>query len=135
MSVSSFDPKKEKRTPPAPINLSEKAVAVIKDRLAENPDAIAIRVNLTTKGCSGTAFEMSYATEKKPGEELVEKNGAKILLPLTATMYLLGSTLDWVTGELGNERFDFVNNPNEEGRCGCGESVMLKKSPPPSLAP
>lgn len=130
MSVSTIDPKKKKRSLPPPVKISDAAINVIKKRLSEKQDAIAIRVKLTTKGCSGTSFEMEYATEKMPGEELVEQDGAKILLPLTATMYLLGSTLDWVKGELGNERFDFVDNPNEEGRCGCGESVMLKKSGP-----
>ena len=40
-----------------------------------------------------------------------------------ATLFLLGTTMDYEEGVL-ESGFKFVN-PNEKGRCGCGESFHV----------
>jgi iron-sulfur cluster assembly protein len=37
---------------------------------------------------------------------------------------LFGMQVDYVSDALGNAKFEFAN-PNETGRCGCGESFHV----------
>lgn len=46
-----------------------------------------------------------------------------IILDSKALMALVGTELDYVESDISSE-FVF-NNPNEKGRCGCGESFHL----------
>ena len=50
-------------------------------------------------------------------------NGAKILIDPKATMFLLGSVMDYKQDKLAS-RFVF-DNPNEKSTCGCGESFSI----------
>ena len=49
--------------------------------------------------------------------------GVTILLDPKATMFLIGTEIDFVTDKLSSS-FVF-KNPNEKGRCGCGESFTV----------
>ena len=51
------------------------------------------------------------------------RHGAKVLIDPKATMFLLGSTMDYRQDKLSS-RFVF-DNPNEKGTCGCGESFQI----------
>jgi iron-sulfur cluster assembly protein len=66
---------------------------------------------------------MSVASEKHPHDELVEQDGAVLLIEPSAIMYLLGTEMDYKTDKLASQ-FVF-KNPNQRGSCGCGESVNL----------
>ncbi len=68
-------------------------------------------------------YEVEYATEKKPFEEVVETDGVKVFINPTAIMFLLGSEMDYKTDKF-QSTFVF-NNPNETDRCGCGESFRV----------
>ena len=54
---------------------------------------------------------------------MIEADGVKVVIDPKATMYLLGTEMDFVEDRLG-AAFKF-NNPNEAGRCGCGESFTV----------
>jgi len=84
---------------------------------------LALRVGVKTGGCSGLMYEVEYATEKKPFEEVVETDGVKVFINPTAIMFLLGSEMDYKTDKF-QSTFVF-NNPNETDRCGCGESFRV----------
>ena len=47
----------------------------------------------------------------------------KVVIDPMAVMHVLGTELDWVEDKLGAQ-FVF-KNPNEKGRCGCGESFKV----------
>jgi cytochrome c oxidase subunit 2 len=64
-----------------------------------------------------------WAGEQKPFDEVVEHDGARVLIDPKAVMYLLGTEMDYVTEKLSSQ-FVF-SNPNQTGACGCGESVQL----------
>ena len=55
--------------------------------------------------------------------ELINQDGAKVLIDPKATMFLLGSIMDYRTDKLSS-RFVF-DNPNEKSTCGCGESFNV----------
>ena len=82
-----------------------------------------LRVGVRTQGCSGMSYFVEYAEEQKPLEDVVEDKGVKIFIDPMAIMFLVGSTMDFVEDKF-NSGFVFTN-PNEKGRCGCGESFHI----------
>lgn len=106
---------------PQIITVTDLAAEQIKARLDEaGNDVIGLRVGIKARGCSGMAYFMEYAKEQENGDEIVEKNGVKVLVDPNSLVYLLGTTIDYVATDM-EEGFVF-NNPNEKSRCGCGES-------------
>ena len=84
---------------------------------------VGLRVGVRTTGCSGNSYFIQYATEKKPLEEEIEVDGVKVLVEPMAVMFLIGSVMDYKEDRLFS---GFVfENPNETGRCGCGESFTV----------
>ncbi len=82
--------------------------------------SVGLRLGVRTGGCSGMAYTMEFAAEKDPLDEMVEDKGVTVLIDSKALMYLIGSEMDYVEDKM-QSGFVF-NNPNEKGRCGCGES-------------
>ena len=109
---------------PKAMTLTDAAAARVKELMAraERP-IIGLRVSVTTQGCSGMGYKMEYAEEERPFEEVVEDKGVRIFIDPAATMFLLGSEMDWSEDKLAS-RFVF-NNPNAKGTCGCGESFHV----------
>jgi iron-sulfur cluster assembly protein len=89
-------------------------------------DAAAERVqSLLTKsrGCSGLTYTLEYADEKGKFDEVVQAKGVTILIDPKASMFIIGTEMDYVEDKL-QSGFTF-RNPNEKGRCGCGESFHV----------
>ncbi len=104
-----------------PLTLTEAAARRMRSIVAQasEPGTI-VRITVGTTGCSGLSYQMGYATEPGPTDEEIEDSGITFLVDREAIVYLLGSTIDYVEEKL-HSGFVF-DNPNEKGRCGCGES-------------
>ena len=112
------------RERPPVMTLSDAAAARIQHLLAsrETP-AIGLRLGVRTGGCSGLSYTMEFATDQKPFEEVVDAKGVKVLIDPKAMMFLIGAEMDYKEDKLAS---GFVfRNPNEKGRCGCGESFHV----------
>lgn len=111
-----------------PIQITEKAADKIKVLLSNGNGAEGLRLTVKTTGCSGNSYKMEYIKdgEDTSKDERFEHEGAAIYIPKIYSWMLFGMTVDYITDELGNSRFDFIN-PNETGRCGCGESFKVEK--------
>lgn len=115
------------RSLPPPIRLTDRAADRIRTLMAKaDKPIIGLRVGVRSRGCSGLSYVLDYAEEQKPHEDKVEDKGVTILIDPSATLFLIGSEMDYVEEDLG-ARFVF-NNPNETGRCGCGESFSVDKA-------
>ena len=85
--------------------------------------AEGVRVGVRTAGCSGLTYTIDFAHEIRAGDEVIEVDGVKLVVDPQAVMYLVGAEMDFVEDRLGAS-FHF-RNPNESGRCGCGESFTV----------
>ena len=95
-------------------------------RAAPSPDT-GLRVSVEKGGCAGMSYKMDLA-EPSPGDEVVEQEGARVIIDAKAVLYLLGTRLDVKTDQFSST-FVF-ENPNQTSACGCGESVALTPADP-----
>ena len=106
------------------LSVTEPAAERIRALLAKrSKPSVGIRVGVRSRGCSGLTYTLEYADEKGKFDEVVEANGVTILIDPKATMFILGTEMDFVEDKL-QSGFTF-RNPNEKGRCGCGESFHV----------
>lgn len=111
---------------PAPImTITDTAVQRVCELLAkpEGQGAAGIRIGVKTRGCNGNSYVVDYAKERKPGDEVIEAKGVKVFIDAAAVLMLFGTEMDYETDKF-RSGFTF-RNPNEKGRCGCGESFHV----------
>jgi iron-sulfur cluster assembly protein len=82
-----------------------------------------LRIGVRTKGCSGLSYDMSWTDTPGPGDEVVADKGVTVLVDRKASLFLIGTVMDYEVKALASG-FTFTN-PNEKGRCGCGESFHV----------
>ena len=84
----------------------------------------SIVVGVDKSGCSGYAYKIDFAKSSElKNFDFVQKEGAKIFIDPKASMFLIGSTMDYRKDKIST-RFVF-DNPNEKNTCGCGESFSI----------
>ncbi len=112
------------RARPAPMTVTPAALQKIKALLdGRGKPSAGIRIGIRTKGCSGMSYTLEFADERNSFDEVVETQGVTILIDPKATMFILGTEMDYREDKL-ESGFVFAN-PNEKGRCGCGESFHV----------
>ena len=107
------------------ISITANATNQIKKLLSSAPEGLdALVVGIDKTGCSGYSYKLDFANSSDLNDyEIVNQDGVKILIDPKATMFLLGSVMDYRTDKMSS-RFVF-DNPNEKGTCGCGESFSI----------
>ncbi len=82
-----------------------------------------VRIGVRTKGCSGLSYTLEFADKQEPMDEVVQAGEVKLLIDPKASLFLIGTEMDYEEEKL---KSGFVfRNPNEKGRCGCGESFHV----------
>ena len=105
--------------------ISDQAAMQIKKIMSDTKDEVlGVVVGVDKSGCSGYSYKLEFAkTDNIKNYEKVESKGVKVFIEPSATMFLIGSEMDYTTDKLSS-RFVF-NNPNEKSSCGCGESFNI----------
>jgi iron-sulfur cluster assembly protein len=107
-----------------PLTLTETAFERVKVLLAQRGKPSAgIRISIRTKGCSGLSYAIEYADEKGLLDEVMEQEDVTIFIDPKAILFILGTEMDYVEDKM-QSGFVF-RNPNEKGRCGCGQSFHV----------
>jgi iron-sulfur cluster assembly protein len=114
---------------PPPITITESAATRIRSLLEQRGKPSAgIKVGVRSGGCSGLSYTIEYADNVEKFDEVVSypdktKEEFKVIIDPKAVMYLIGTQMDFVEEKM-KSGFTF-QNPNEKGRCGCGESFSV----------
>lgn len=108
----------------AVMSLTEAAAQRVQTLLAHTTQPVAgVRIGVKPRGCSGLSYAVEYAEAAQPGDEVIADKGVTVFVDPGAVLFLVGSIMDY---EDTGTRSGFVfRNPNETGRCGCGESFRV----------
>jgi len=106
------------------LTLTQAAVQRVREIMAANAGARGIVVDVKKGGCVGMEYVISLMqSEDSSGFDKVEQDGAEVFVARAATLFLLGTQMDFEVTAL---RSGFVfNNPNQISACGCGESFEI----------
>lgn len=109
-----------------PVQITNNAVSKIIEKTAINPEAVGLRLTVKATGCSGNSYQMEHVTEEDLSkDDRFEKNGAVLYIPKIHSWMLFGTEIDYEESDISSG-FIFTN-PNEAGRCGCGESFTVER--------
>ena len=114
------------------MTLTDAAAERVREIVADRDGAQGVRVGIKKGGCAGMEYTVQLVTEANAKDDHVEHAGAHVWVAPEASLYLLGTQMDF---EVTTLRTGFTfNNPNQSSACGCGESVELKPADLKALA-
>ena len=107
------------------ISITERASNQMTKIIQNAPSGTSgILVGVDKTGCSGYSYKLDFVKQNQVDDfEYVEQNNIKVFIDPKATMFLIGSEMDYSSDKLAS-RFIF-KNPNEKSTCGCGESFNI----------
>jgi iron-sulfur cluster assembly protein len=115
-------PRPRRALPPL-MGLSDAAADRLRGLYVTGEAGKVLRIAVKTKGCSGMAYDLSWVDGPGPGDEVVTDKGVTVVVDRKATLFLIGTVMDYEVKSM-SAGFTFTN-PNEKGRCGCGESFHV----------
>ena len=107
------------------ITFTEKGAQKVQEFLASQSADVqtsVLRVGVRGGGCSGFQYALAFDSER-PGDEVFEDHGLRILVDGPSLPYVRGAVVDYVEG-LQGAGFK-VDNPNVIAACGCGSSFRV----------
>ena len=107
------------------LSITSNATKQIKKIMSNAPEGTgSIIIGIDKSGCSGYSYKLDFGNSSDfKNFETINQDGTKILIDPKATMFLIGSKMDYRTDNISS-RFIF-ENPNEKSTCGCGESFSV----------
>ena len=115
------------------MSLTDAAADRIREIMVDSDrPVVGVRVGIKNAGCAGQAYTLDYVSEPVKGDDHVADKGVDVYVEPKATLFLLGTVMDFEQEKL-KAGFTF-KNPNQTGECGCGESVQLKAADLKALA-
>ncbi|MDB5541680.1 MAG: SufA [Devosia sp.] len=115
------------------MSLTDAAVERINEIIEDSETPVmGVRVGIKDAGCAGQSYTLAYVSEPVKGDDHIEDKGVHVFVEPKATLFLLGTVMDFEEDIL-KSGFSF-KNPNQTGECGCGESVQLKPADLKALA-
>jgi len=114
------------------LQITDNAIKAIQNNLSQKDEEVfGIKVGIKTRGCSGMAYNIEYASKSNVTEfdELVNHEVVNVFIDPKISLFLFNTVMDFVekkakSGAVIESGFVF-NNPNETGKCGCGESFYV----------
>ena len=123
MSTTTTTPPRVRRPLPQLMTLTEVAAERLSRLYEKGEQGKLLRISVKTKGCSGLSYDMTWTDAPALTDEIVKDKGLTVLVDSKASLFLIGTVMDYETKAL-TAGFTFTN-PNEKGRCGCGESFHV----------
>ena len=79
----------------AVIPMTEKAADRVREIMATRANAQGIRLGIKKGGCAGMEYTVSLVTEPNAKDDHVERDGAHVYVAPEASLYLLGTEMDF----------------------------------------
>lgn len=105
------------------LKITQKAKQRFKEQLEQRGKGIGIVVGVKKTGCSGYAYTLEFAEKNNFDDYLSIHDDLYVWVTKDAYKYIDGMTIDYIKQGF-NEKFEFIN-PNENQRCGCGQSFTV----------
>ena len=122
MSTTIEAPRARRALPPL-MTLTDGAADRLRSLYAKGEHGKLLRIAVKTTGCSGLSYDLSWTDEPAPSDEVIKDKDVTVLIDRKATLFLIGTVMDYEVKAM-TAGFTFTN-PNEKGRCGCGESFHV----------
>ncbi len=109
------------------VTFTADAVTHIRGMLAKDKTATAFRLSVKTTGCSGKSYVPALVTTGEPEDiHFMAAEDLPVYVERASEDLLRGVVVDFVMDPTGLKQKKLVYiNPNEAGRCGCGESFTV----------
>ena len=121
--MSTTTTRRPTRELPPLMTLSEAAAERLRGLYEKGEEGKLLRIGVKTKGCSGMSYDMSWTDAPATTDEIVKDRGLTVLVDRKASLFLIGTVMDYEMKALPSGVT--FTNPNEKGRCGCGESFHV----------
>ena len=96
------------------IRVSERAAERVREIVGNADAAEGIRIGVKKGGCAGMEYTVDLVREPNPADDMVDVGGAKVFVNPQATLFLLGTEMDF---EMTKLRTGFVfRNPEPDLR-------------------
>lgn len=106
------------------VTLTEAAAKRVKEHLNSRGGGEGLRFDVKQSGCSGYAYELSYADAVGEHDRVFTSHGVKVIVSDGIISIVDGTSIDYVQDGLSS-LFKF-DNPNVTEECGCGESFTTR---------
>jgi len=114
------------------IKLTDAAITHLTSLIDKNKNHIGFRLSLKKTGCSGYSYVPNIITEINPSDiHFIAHPDLPVYLDSQWADVFKDLVIDYIEDtSLGikQKRLVFIN-PNEQNRCGCGESFTLGEKP------
>ena len=120
---TTIDAPRAKRALPPLMTLTDGAAERLRALYAKGEHGKLLRIAVKTMGCTGLSYDLSWTDEPAASDEVVKDKDVTVLIDRKATLFLIGTVMDYEVKAM-TAGFTFTN-PNEKGRCGCGESFHV----------
>src|SRR6266568_2327878 len=102
------------------IHVTDSAFGQLRTLVDEQDDPTkGLRISVERGGCAGLQYGMGL-DHAKAGDQIVERDGLKVIIDGESADFLKGSTIDY-SDDLAGAGFR-IRNPNAVRSCGCGTS-------------
>jgi iron-sulfur cluster assembly accessory protein len=105
------------------VTVTERAAERIREIVAGETAAQALRVSVESGGCSGFQYKFDLVPAAEPDDTVLERAGAKVVIDSVSLSFLAGSEIDFVDDLVGASFR--INNPQATASCGCGTSFSV----------
>lgn len=104
------------------VTVTETAADQIKRLLDQEGKAEShgLRMKVVGGGCSGLQYQLAFDDGPRESDNVLELNGIRLFVDEKSSLYLMGTTLDFVDSLM--ESGFKIQNPNAKSTCGCGQS-------------
>ncbi|MBK1645640.1 iron-sulfur cluster assembly protein IscA [Thiocapsa imhoffii] len=106
------------------VTLTEAAAQHVSGMLAKRGSGLGLRIGTRKSGCTGYAYDVDYADQLGPSDQVFESHGVKVVVDEASLERVDGMEIDFVRTSLLNQGFEF-RNPKVKDTCGCGESFQV----------